>query len=149
MDEPLSGAPLSTEQYRTLAAFRHALRRFLAFSSREAEAAGLAPQQYQALLAIKGHAGDDPISMRQLAEQLLVREHTAAELVNRMEAAQLVRRAPAPGDARRVALLLTATGEDSLRRLAAVHLRELRQHAATMNRLLALFEGAASDPNLK
>jgi DNA-binding MarR family transcriptional regulator len=140
LDEPLAETSLSLEQYRTLAAFRYALRRFLAFSSREAEAAGLAPQQYQALLAIKGHAGAAPITMRQLAEQLLVRQHTAAELVNRMEAAQLVRRAPAPGDARRVALLLTPKGEQSLRRLAAVHLRELRQHATTMNRLLALFE---------
>jgi DNA-binding MarR family transcriptional regulator len=133
----LDPPPVTADQYRALAGFRFQLRRFLAFSSREAEAAGLAPQQYQALLAIKGHPEPPPITMGELADQLLVRQHTAAELVNRMAAADLVRRAPAMGDARRVALILTPKGEDSLRHLAAVHLRELRQHAVVMRRLLA------------
>jgi DNA-binding MarR family transcriptional regulator len=125
------------EQYRALAAFRHQLRRFLAFSAREAEAAGLAPQQYQALLAIKGHPGPDPITVGELAETLFVRQHSAAELVNRMETAALVRRAPAAGDSRRVMLLLTPAGEAALDGLAAVHLRELAQNARLMSRLLS------------
>jgi DNA-binding MarR family transcriptional regulator len=130
--------PLTLEQYRALAGFRYQLRRFLAFSTREAEAAGLAPQQYQALLAIKGHAGDQPITVGELADQLLVRQHTTAELVNRMEGANLVRRAPAAGDNRRVAVLLTPRGEDALRSLAAVHLRELAQNADAIGRLLTV-----------
>jgi DNA-binding MarR family transcriptional regulator len=130
--------PLSPEQYRALAAFRYQLRRFLAFSSREAEAAGLAPQQYQAMLAIKGHGGERPITVGELAEQLLVRQHSAAELVNRMETAGLVRRAPAAGDARRVSVLLTPEGEDALKGLAAVHLRELTQNEGLVARLLTL-----------
>ena len=134
----LPASPLTLEQYRALAAFRYQLRRFLAFSSREAETAGLAPQQYQAMLAIKGHAGERPITIGELAEQLLVRQHTAAELVNRMEASDLVRRAPAPGDARRVAVLLTAHGEEALKSLAATHLRELTQNEGLVGRLLTL-----------
>jgi DNA-binding MarR family transcriptional regulator len=130
------GSP-SAEQYRALAAFRFQLRRFLAFSTRQAEAAGLAPQQYQALLAIKGHVGSQPITVGELADQLLVRQHSAAELINRMEAADLVRRAPAAGDHRRVSLLLTAAGEDALRRLAGVHLDELGQNARLIARLLS------------
>ncbi|MBV8684020.1 MAG: winged helix-turn-helix transcriptional regulator [Caulobacteraceae bacterium] len=137
MDSP-QAPPVTLEQYRALAAFRHQLRRFLAFSSREAEAAGYAPQQYQALLAIKGHAGDRPISIGELADQLLVRQHSAAELVNRMQAAGLVRRAATPGDARRVAVLLTDQGEEALRRLAPTHLRELTQNEGFVARLLAL-----------
>jgi DNA-binding MarR family transcriptional regulator len=136
MDPP--APPLTPEQYRALAAFRYQLRRFLAFSSREAEAAGLAPQQYQAMLAIKGRAGDRPISVGELAEQLLVRQHSAAELVNRMAAAGLVRRAPAPGDGRRVEVLLTPKGEDALKSLAATHLRELTQNEGLVSRLLTL-----------
>jgi DNA-binding MarR family transcriptional regulator len=136
--DPPPAPPLTLEQYRALAAFRHQLRRFLAFSSREARAAGLAPQQYQAMLAIKGHAGERPITIGELAEQLLVRQHSAAELVNRMEAADLVRRAPAPGDARRVAVVLTPEGEEALKGLAAVHLRELTQNEGLVGRLLTL-----------
>ncbi|HEY2049992.1 MAG TPA: helix-turn-helix domain-containing protein [Caulobacteraceae bacterium] len=135
---PPPAPPLTPEQYRALAAFRYQLRRFLAFSSREAEAAGLAPQQYQAMLAIKAHVGERSITIGELAEQLLVRQHSAAELVNRMEAAGLVRRAPAPGDARRVAVLLTDRGEDALKSLAATHLRELTQNEGLVGRLLTL-----------
>ncbi|HEY1928426.1 MAG TPA: MarR family transcriptional regulator [Caulobacteraceae bacterium] len=136
--DPPPAPPLTPEQYRALAEFRYQLRRFLAFSSREAEAAGLAPQQYQALLAIKGCAGERPISVGELAEQLLVRQHSAAELVNRMESAGLVRRAPAPGDGRRVTVLLTPKGEDALKGLAATHLRELTQNEGLVARLLTL-----------
>ena len=138
-----SAPPLTPEQYRALAAFRYQLRRFLAFSSREAEAAGLAPQQYQAMLAIKAHPGA-PISVGELADQLLVRQHSAGELVNRMEAAGLVRRAPAAGDARRVAVLLTEAGEQALKRLASTHLRELTQNEGLVARLLTLLNKSPS-----
>ncbi|HSZ52828.1 MAG TPA: MarR family transcriptional regulator [Caulobacteraceae bacterium] len=138
--DPPPAPPVTPEQYRALAEFRYQLRRFLAFSSREAEAAGLAPQQYQAMLAIKGRAEERPISVGELAEQLLVRQHSAAELVNRMEAAGLVRRAPSPGDGRRVTVLLTPKGEDALKSLAATHLRELTQNQGLVARLLTLLD---------
>ena len=131
---------LTPEQYRALAAFRYELRRFLAFSSREAETAGLAPQQYQALLAIRARADERPFTIGELAEQLLVRQHSAAELVNRMETAGLVRRAPAPGDARRVAVLLTPEGEAAIDSLAATHLHELTQNEGLVGRLLTLLD---------
>jgi DNA-binding MarR family transcriptional regulator len=131
---------LTPEQYRALAAFRYQLRRFLAFSSREAETAGLAPQQYQAMLAMKARAGERPLTIGELAEQLLVRQHSAAELVNRMESAGLVRRAPAPGDARRVAVLLTPEGDAAIDSLAATHLQELTQNEGLVGRLLTLLD---------
>ena len=58
---------ISDHDYEALAAFRYALRRFVAFSETEAKAAGLTPRQHQALLAIKGtpsgrgRAGDQPV----------------------------------------------------------------------------------------
>ncbi|HWF00563.1 MAG TPA: helix-turn-helix domain-containing protein [Caulobacteraceae bacterium] len=133
---------LSVEQYRVMAGFRYQLRRFLAFSSRQAQAAGLAPQQYQALLAIKGHTGETAISVGELADQLFIRQHTAAELVNRMETAALVRRAAADRDNRRVAVLLTEGGELALTKLAATHLKELQNNGRLMSRLLELMSKA-------
>lgn len=109
-----------------MAAFRYQLRRFLAFSSNEAKLAGLAPQQYQALLAIKGHAGSEQITVGELAEQLLIRRHTATELVNRMASANLVERVQGAGDNRRVEILMTPKADDILASLATTHLQELR-----------------------
>jgi DNA-binding MarR family transcriptional regulator len=51
--------PVSKAEYETLAAFRYALRQFLRFSEEAAQAVGLTPQQYQAMLAIKGFPGRD------------------------------------------------------------------------------------------
>ncbi len=47
--------------YETQAAFRFALRQFLRFSETAARDVGLTPQQYQALLAIRGYPGRDRV----------------------------------------------------------------------------------------
>jgi DNA-binding MarR family transcriptional regulator len=133
----------SLADYRAMAEFRLQLRRFLAFSTREAEAVGIAPQQYQALLAMKGHKGADPLSVTELAEQLLIRQHTAGELVTRMEAAGLVRRRIASDDRRRVELTMTKRAEDLLADLAGVHLAELQEHGPAMASLLTLIQEAS------
>ena len=70
--------------YEALARFRHQLRLFLAFSEMAAQKAGLTPQQHQALLAIKGLSSPAPASVGDLARDLLIKHHTAVELVNRM-----------------------------------------------------------------
>lgn len=119
-------------QYRALAAFRVELRRFLAFSARAAAEAGIAPQQYQALLAIKGHGDDGPPSITELAAQLFVRQHTAVELVKRLEAAGLVARMRGPADRRVVLVRLTARAEAMLAALASVHLKELGQRRVSI-----------------
>jgi DNA-binding MarR family transcriptional regulator len=118
---------VSDEGYRTLAAFRHTLRQFLAFSEDAARAAGLPPQQHQALLAIKGHGGDGAMSVGDLAEHLLVRHNSAVELVNRLVSARLVARVADKADRRRVTLALTAKAEKILAELSAAHLAELRR----------------------
>jgi DNA-binding MarR family transcriptional regulator len=121
---------LSDQDYEALAAFRHALRRFAAFSEAEAKAAGLTPQQHQALLAIKGRPkplyGADGLGIGEIAEHLLIRPNTAVELVDRLAEAGLVQRQPDPADRRRVLVRLTDRSETLLRRLSAAHVRELR-----------------------
>ncbi len=96
--------PIRPADYQRLAAFRHTLRRFLAFSEAAARAAGITPQQHQALLAIKGVSGRETVTVGYLADQLLLQPHSAAELVDRMVKSGFLLRAEAPDDRRRVVL---------------------------------------------
>lgn len=129
---------LSRHDYETLAAFRHALRRFATFSAERAREAGLTTHQHQALLALK--AGGE-MTVGQLAEELIVAPHTAAELVARLEAADLVGKAHDSADRRRVLLRLTAASEAALARLTLAHKRELRALGPRLAALLAALEG--------
>ena len=80
---------LSQREYESLAEFRYALRQFLAFSKNAAARVGLAPQQHQALLVIKGFRGDGPPTIGDLAKRMAVRHHSAVGLVDRLVAAGL------------------------------------------------------------
>jgi DNA-binding MarR family transcriptional regulator len=129
-------APVSAADYAVLADFRFMLRRFLQFSAEAARSAGLSPQQHQALLAIKGLAGRERISVGRLAAQLHVRHHSAVGLVDRLGRRKLVRRLPDPEDRRRVEVRLTAAGEALIGRLSAAHKRELQSLGPELRRLL-------------
>jgi DNA-binding MarR family transcriptional regulator len=125
--------------YAALAQFRYQLRTFLAFSETAAQQAGLTPQQHQALLAIKGFAGPDAASVGDVARFLLIRHHTAVELMDRMAKLRLVARVADPEDARRVRLKLTARGEQKLQALSRIHLDELRAASPALGKILRSF----------
>lgn len=127
---PHAGAPHDRD-YVALAAFRRTLRIFLAFSEEAARAAGLTPQQHQALLAIRGAAGSET-TVGELAVSLLLKPHTAVGLADRLARAGLVRRKPDATDRRRVLLALTAKGERVLKKLSATHLSEIRRNAGEL-----------------
>ena len=126
---------LDDQQFRELLTFRTALRRFLHWSDEQAAAAGLTGQQHQLLLAIRGHEGATPPTIGDVAEHLLLRHHSAVELVDRAEQAGLVHRVDDPSDGRVVRLLLTGRGRDLLDRLTDAHLEELARLAPTVRRL--------------
>ena len=128
---------LADEQYQELLAFRTALRRFLRWSEQQAAAAGLTGQQHQLLLAIRGHDGAGAPTVGDVAEHLLLRHHSAVELVDRAAEAGLVRRLADEGDGRVVRLALTGHGRDVLERLSAAHVEELGRLAPTVQRLTA------------
>jgi DNA-binding MarR family transcriptional regulator len=117
---------VTASDYETLAAFRRALRRFLAFSEQAARAAGLTSQQHQAILAIKGHPAGNAMNIGELADHLLIKHHSAVELVDRLIEAKLVLKKEAAGDRRRMILSLTPQAEAILADLSATHLDELR-----------------------
>ncbi|HSS13177.1 MAG TPA: helix-turn-helix domain-containing protein [Rhizomicrobium sp.] len=128
---------MNEEDYRVLAEFRFLLRNFLAFSEEAAREAGLAPQQHQALLAIKGFPGAAPPSMGDLAERLGIRHHSAVGLVDRLTAAGWLRRNADAADARRVTLSLTRAGEAKVAALSSAHREELRKLAPMLRQVLA------------
>ena len=127
---------LVPHDYEILAEFRYLLMRFAAFSEQAAHAAGLAPRQHQALLAIKGFPGGGEATIGELAERLGIRHHSTVGLVDRLVSrGYLVRRADRR-DRRRTFLSLTASGEQALAGLSAAHRRELRRVAPLLKSLL-------------
>jgi DNA-binding MarR family transcriptional regulator len=137
---PASAARVATADYRTLSAFRYALRQFLHFSTEAARRAGLSSQQHQTLLALKGFPARQHASVGELAERLDLRPHSAVGLVDRLVKRNLVRREPDPADRRRVRVGLTAQGEALIGRLSSVHRDELRRLGPELQRLLAVLD---------
>ena len=134
----MSKRALPDDAYRRLLALRAGLRRFEHWSEAQARAAGLTPAQHQLLLAVRGH--DDPRGPKvgDVAEQLLLRHHSAVGLVDRAEAAGLLRRVRDDDDHRVVRLQLTPSGAERLATLSALHVEELRRLA---RQLPDLWEG--------
>jgi DNA-binding MarR family transcriptional regulator len=103
------------------------------------------PSQHQLLLAVRGHPGEDPPTIGDVATSLLLRHHSAVELVNRTEEAGLVRRTRDTGDHRVVRLSPTARGARVLEDLSERHLEELARLAGSIGPLLAGLDEPASE----
>jgi DNA-binding MarR family transcriptional regulator len=128
---------LGTHDYAQLAAFRHALRGFLHFSEAAAAAEGLTSQHYQAMLILRGWPNDEPVSISDLAQQLLIKHNSAVGLVDRLVGRGLVVRHPSTVDRRKVELRLSPQGRRVLAELAAMHRGELRRIGPLMERFFA------------
>jgi DNA-binding MarR family transcriptional regulator len=116
---------LTLSDYQALAEFRYQIRRFLHFSEQVVKKSGLERGQYQLMLAIKGMPPGVRPRIRELANRMQIRHHSAVELVNRLEAGGFVHRTRAQDDRREVLLDLTAKGERVLGELALHHHEEL------------------------
>jgi DNA-binding MarR family transcriptional regulator len=124
--------------YRALAEFRYRLRIFLEFADANARNVGLTSQQYQALLTIKGLSGETPLFVGELAGFLLIRHHTAVELVGRMVRLGLLRRTVDASDNRRVLVTPTKKGSRLLQKVAAVNFKHLGASSRTLARVTKL-----------
>jgi DNA-binding MarR family transcriptional regulator len=131
---------LDQQDYERLLAFRTGLRRFLSWSGQQAAAAGITPAQHQLLLAVRGHPDLRGPTIGEIAGYLLVRHHSAVELIDRAEAAGLVDRRADSEDGRTVRVALTADGRKRLERLAAAHLEELDRMTSELHTLWAGLE---------
>jgi DNA-binding MarR family transcriptional regulator len=138
---------MSKEDYVRLARFRYAIRRFLEFSKKSATSRGLTSQQHQALLSIKSFPDRDAVTVGELAHHLCIRQNSAVELVDRLEALGLVARETSAVDRRRVLLSLTPSAEAVLSSLSAANLQELRRLAPSFATLVqSLTAPSASVP---
>jgi DNA-binding MarR family transcriptional regulator len=127
---------ITRAHYETLAGFRYALRKFLRFSEEAAQAAGITPQQHQAMLAIKGFPGRDRITIGELAERLQVKHHSAVGLADRLMREKYIRRLTDGKDHRQVQLMLTPRGETKLEALSAIHREQLERIGPELDNLL-------------
>jgi DNA-binding MarR family transcriptional regulator len=123
---------LTLLDYQALAEFRYQIRKFLRFSEKAVESAGLERGQYQLMLTIKGIPEGVRPRIRELANRLQIQHHSTVELINRLERGGYVRRERAQDDRREVLLALTPKGERVLGELALHHHDELRSAAPSL-----------------
>jgi DNA-binding MarR family transcriptional regulator len=119
--------PLRNADYRALAEFRYQIRRFLNRSDQACRAAGLEPQQYQLLLAVRGLPEGKTATIGTLAERLQLRHHSAVELTDRLVSRGYACRARNAADRRQVLISLTERGHKILQALGRQRLAELRR----------------------
>lgn len=122
--------------YQALAAFRYALRQFLRFSEEAARRAGVTPQQYLAMIAVRGFPGRDRLTVSELAERLQIRHHSAVGLIDRMVSQGLMVRQPGGADRRQVFVSLTPRGAELLEPLAAAHRDQLQRIGGDLRQIL-------------
>lgn len=121
---------MGDRDYERLLAFRVALRRLLRWSREQEATAGLTPAQHQLLLVLHTHPDPRGPTIGQLASSLLVRHHSAVQLVDRLEARRLVRRSRDDDDRRLVRVRLTPAGTRRITVLGAAHAEEFHRLAA-------------------
>jgi DNA-binding MarR family transcriptional regulator len=127
---------LTQRDFERLLEFRVTLRRFQRWSEDQAQAAGLTQVQHQLLVAIKGFPGEVAPTVGELASYLLLRPHSTVELVDRAEAAGLVKRTPDSNDGRLVRVRLTREGGRILEQLTPAHLDRLHELAVVLDELV-------------
>ncbi|HME13563.1 MAG TPA: MarR family transcriptional regulator [Candidatus Acidoferrum sp.] len=113
-------------EYRALAELRYRIRLFLREGDAKARAAGLEPQQYLLLLALRGLPGGADATIRTLAERMVLKHHSVVELVDRLAAHGYVRRLRSRDDRRKVLVSLLPRGVKLVERVAHDRISELR-----------------------
>lgn len=134
---------MTKHEFESLAAFRLALRKFGKFTESSAELSGVTSQTYQALLAIKGFPDRQEITVRELAESLLLKHNSTVGMVDRLVSHGFVDRSVSPVDRRRVVLSLTVLGEKILEEIAVRNRRKLLELRPEFAGMLSALEELA------
>jgi len=117
---------IETADFRALAALRYRIRLFLHEGDAAARRAGLEPQQYLLLLAVRGIPEGAEATIQVLADRLLLKHNSTVELIDRLERRGYVRRSRSRDDRRCVRVELLPRGEKLVDRVARQRITELR-----------------------
>jgi DNA-binding MarR family transcriptional regulator len=123
---------ISDDEYRALAELRYRIRHFLQEGDAAAREAGLEPQQYLMLLAIRGLPKGSEATIRTIAERMALKHHSAVELIDRLEAHGFVHRSRSQRDRRQVRVSLLPRGVKLLKQVARQRISELRSSGAAL-----------------
>jgi DNA-binding MarR family transcriptional regulator len=138
-----AGGDVTLGEFRALADFRHLLRSYLNGTEEASQNAGLESLHYSTLLQLVGLPEFQRPTVSYVARRLLLRHHSAVELVNRMERRNLVRRVRAKNDRRLVEVHVTPTAKGHLKRLVRHRIEELRVVGPALARSInACFRGS-------
>jgi DNA-binding MarR family transcriptional regulator len=136
--------------YPALADLRYQLRRFIRVREVAARRAGVEPQQYLALLQIKGLEGRHPATIGALSERLQIRHHAVVQLVDRLVGQGLAARERTDRDRREVVDSRAAgRGEGTQREVEFRALVDARLKAVIDEEGLALVSYASYRPALE
>jgi DNA-binding MarR family transcriptional regulator len=132
---------ITVGEYRALAELRYRIRGFLRDGDSVARRAGLSPQQYLMMLAIRGLPRGYEATIRTLAQRMALKHHSAVELVDRLEENGYVRRSRGQKDRRLVTVSLLQSGERLLEGMVRHRIGELRSNGRRLvqaiNQMLA------------
>lgn len=117
---------IATSDYRALAALRYRIRLFLSEGDAAARRAGLEPQQYLLLLAVRGLPKGTKATIQVLAERLMLKHNSTVGLIDRLETHGYLRRTQSRQDRRCVLVKLLPRGRQLVERVARGRLTELR-----------------------
>jgi DNA-binding MarR family transcriptional regulator len=123
---------VTSAEYQALAELRYLIRKFVGEGDAVARAAGLEPQQYLLLLAIRGLTDGEDATIQVLADRLALKHHSMVELIDRLEVHGYVRRSRSRDDRRRVLVSLLPRGEKLLEQVARHRISELRSSGAAL-----------------
>lgn len=123
---------ITDTEYRALGELRYLIRRFVQEGDVTAKQAGLEPQQYLLLLAIRGLPEGQEATISALADRLSLRHHSTVELIDRLESHGFVKRMRGKEDRRQVLVGLQPRGAKLLEKVVEQRIIELRSNGRAL-----------------
>ena len=124
----MKGARLSERELATWRAFLNAHAAAASKIEEELRAGGLPPLAWYDVLWPLYRAPERKLRMRELNDEVVLSRTGMTRLVDRIEAAGLLRREPVPDDRRGAYAAITSAGEEALRAMWPVYARGIREH---------------------
>jgi DNA-binding MarR family transcriptional regulator len=140
---------ITESEYQALGELRYRIRRFLQEGDVTAKQAGLEPQQYLLLLAIRGLPDRQEATISALADRLSLRHHSTVELLDRMEARGYVKRIRGREDRRQVLVSLQPRGEKLLEKVVEQRIIELRANGRALVAAISALLETRGHPSMK